>query len=58
VVVKDIAKLFTYWRRVIRLYVKVKGKVTLWKNNVNIISNPETGLRGLEGSGRLRLPDF
>jgi hypothetical protein len=21
-------------------------------------SNPETGLRGLEGSGRLRLPDF
>jgi hypothetical protein len=21
-------------------------------------SNPETGLRGLEGSGRIRLPDF
>jgi hypothetical protein len=21
-------------------------------------SNPETGVRGLEGSGRLRLPDF
>jgi hypothetical protein len=23
-----------------------------------VISNPETGLRGLEWSGRLRLPDF
>jgi hypothetical protein len=22
------------------------------------VNNPETGLRGLEGSGRLRLPDF
>jgi hypothetical protein len=28
---------------------KVKGKRQ---------SNPEIGLRGLEGSGRLRLPDF
>jgi hypothetical protein len=33
--------------KILRIQKLVKGKVT-----------PKTGLRGLEGSGRLRLPDF
>jgi hypothetical protein len=60
------------WRNISTISVYIISKITpnctislkaavlpgLISGRALVKKNPETGLRGLEGSGRLRLPDF